>query len=143
MPIHFWAHLTSSALPLRLQHKIWEHNSSLVQPQSPAMLWSPLPEQSSKIKNNRRTRTLSSKNQTFPVYFSLHSFFFLSSFLGFLHKPPSFSLFPSSSPQQPINAAPSPSITRAVVLLHFPSHTAREQHLPCTPCMTSTNLFRK
>jgi hypothetical protein len=73
----------------------------------------------------------------------LHSFFFLSSFLGFLHKPPSFSLFPPSSPQQPINAAPSPSITRAVFLLHFPSHIAREQHLPCTPCTTSTNLFRK
>jgi len=95
---------------------------------------------------------LSSKNQTFqsvspcipellshhPVSTCLHSSFSpsLASFTS-LHPP---SLFPPSSPQQLINAVPSPSIIHAAFLLYFPSHTAREQHFPC---MTSTNLLPK
>ncbi len=63
----------------------------------------------------------------------------LASFTS-LHPP---SLFPLSSPQQLINAAPSPSIIRAAFLLYFPSHTAREQHFPCIPCTTSINLLPK
>jgi len=38
---------------------------------------------------------------------------------------------------------PSPSIIHAAFLLYFPSHIAREQHFPCIPCMTSTNLLPK
>ncbi len=70
-----------------------------------------------------------------------HSFFSpsLASFTS-LRLP---SLFSSSSPQQLINAAPSPSIIHVAFLLYFPSHTAREQHFPCIPCTTNTNLFPK
>jgi hypothetical protein len=110
------------------------------------------------IKNQRQfflTLTLSSKNQTskfvspcIPELLSHrsvstcpHTSFSpsLASFTS-LRRP---SLFPPSSPQQLINATPPPSIIRAAFLLYFPSHTAREQHFPCIPCTTSTNLLPK
>ncbi len=78
----------------------------------------------------------------FSVCLSMHSLTPLPSLASFSSlRPPS--LFSSSSPQQLINAVPSPSIIRVAFLLHFPSHTTREQHFPCTPCTTSTNLLPK
>jgi hypothetical protein len=74
----------------------------------------------------------------FSVCLSMHSFAPLPSLASFISLLPP-SLFPPSSPQQLINAAPSPSIIRVAFLLHFPSHTTWEQHFPCTPCTTSTN----
>jgi hypothetical protein len=78
----------------------------------------------------------------FLVCLSMHSWAPLPSLASFTNLLPP-SLFSPSSPQQLINVAPSPSIIRTAFLLHFPSHTAREQHFPCTPCTTSTNLLPK
>jgi len=152
---HTWPKWDCDIYPSIFNTKSKNKNSSLVWPQPPAILWSPLPEQcSSRIKNNFWTLMLSSKNQTsqsiFPCIPELlshrlvstcpHSSFSpsLASFTSL--RPPS--LFLSSS-QQLINATPSPSIIRAAFLLYFPSHTAREQHFPCIPCTTSTNLLPK
>jgi hypothetical protein len=76
------------------------------------------------------------------VYLSMHSWALLPSLASFTSLLPA-SLFSPSSPQQLINATPSASIIRAAFLLHFPSHTAREQHFPCTPCTTNINLLPK
>jgi len=156
MSIHFWAHLTSSAHPSIFNTKSKNKNSSLVRPQPPAILWSPLPKQcSSRIKNNFWTLTLSSKNQTsqsvspcIPELLSHHPVStcphnsFSPSLASFTSLRP-LSLFMPSSPQQLINATSSHSIIRATFLLYFPSPTAREQHFPCILCTTSTNLIPK
>jgi hypothetical protein len=55
--------------------------------------------------------------------------------LGFLYKPSSSLIFSTviSSTTHQCDAIP----------LYFPSHTAREQHFPCIPCTTNTNLLPK
>jgi hypothetical protein len=141
----------SSTLPTSTQNL--KKISSLARPQPPAILWSPLPEQCSlRIKSNFWTLTLSSPLR--PLSLSPHVFLsssnlffkirasFALSLASFTSLRPSL-LFPSSSPQQHINVTPSPFIIRATFFLYFPSHTAREQHFPCIPCMISTNHLPK
>ncbi len=85
---------------------------------------------------------LSSQNQTSQFVSPCIFLTPLPSLASFTSLRPSL-LFSPSSPQHHINAAPSPFIIRTAFLLYFPPHTAREQHFPCIPCTTSTNLLPK